>query len=56
LPLTRFLGYDSLETADIHILKDFEVQGQRVLVFDATPLYAESGGQMSDTGRVVLDT
>lgn len=52
---TKFLGYNELESEEVILLKDFEVQGQRILVFDATPFYAESGGQIWDTWMIILD-
>jgi alanyl-tRNA synthetase len=56
LPATKFVGYETMKTDKTKLLKDFEVNGQRILVFDQTPMYAESGGQVGDTGTVVLDS
>ena len=53
---TQFIGYDNLHSEEVKLLKDFEVNGQRILIFDKTPLYGESGGQMSDSGVVTLDS
>ena len=55
VPPTQFVGYDDLSLDGAQLLKDFEVQGQRVLIFDKTPMYAESGGQTGDSGTVTLD-
>lgn len=55
IPPTKFLGYETLESDDIKLLKDFDVSWQRILVFDSTPFYAESGGQIWDRGVVTLD-
>jgi alanyl-tRNA synthetase len=56
IPTTQFIGYDSLEARDAKLLKDFEVNGHRVLIFDKTPFYAESGWQTGDNGTVTLDS
>ena len=56
LPPTKFVGYETMKADKIQLLKDFDVGGQRILVFDQTPMYAESGGQVSDSGTVVLDS
>ena len=56
----EFIGYEKLEDkaviADIIIdgkLSDQAAQGQEViLIFDRTPFYAESGGQVGDTGLI----
>lgn len=55
IPQTKFIGYDEFETEDIQLLKDFEVNGQRVLIFDKTPFYPEMWGQMWDKGTIQLD-
>ncbi|HEU5180872.1 MAG TPA: alanine--tRNA ligase [Candidatus Polarisedimenticolia bacterium] len=62
LPITRFLGYDSLSAADCRILA-LRREGQPVEVLregetggallDASPFYAEAGGQVGDLGWLV---
>jgi len=61
LPATRFVGYEqhSVEAAEVlAILVDgkpvdaIDAGGEAVLVLDRTPFYAESGGQVGDTGTL----
>ena len=60
---SEFVGYekleDEIEIADIVIdgkLSDKADQGQEIiLIFDRTPFYAESGGQIGDTGLIKND-
>ena len=61
---TEFLGYERLETDDsrvVAILVDgeavdrLEPGAEAILLLDRTPFYAESGGQVGDTGRILGD-
>jgi len=60
LPATKFLGYTTLESKAqvLAMANEGELAGvvlagqQAVLVLDQTPFYAESGGQIGDTGTI----
>jgi len=56
LPETRFIGYQETACTESTLLKDFEVQWTRYLVFDCSPFYAESWGQKWDCWTVELDS
>ncbi|NCT41550.1 MAG: alanine--tRNA ligase [Alphaproteobacteria bacterium] len=58
---TEFLGYDSqrAEAKVLAIVKDGETtdsasQGEILIITNQTPFYAESGGQVGDTGTITM--
>jgi alanyl-tRNA synthetase len=53
LPPTEFIGRETLE-APVRIVKVVGEAGRMELVFDRTPFYAESGGQVGDTGVLLV--
>lgn len=55
LEKTEFLWYDNLVVENINVLKDIDIDWQRVLIFDKTPFYAESWGQKWDSWTLILE-
>lgn len=55
---STFIGYDVLEVqAEVLKYRKVKAKGKESyqLVLDTTPFYAESGGQVGDTGKLILE-
>jgi alanyl-tRNA synthetase len=48
---TKFTGYEEV-TGNAKLIAKEEIDGQFYLVFDKTPFYGESGGQLGDKGEI----
>ena len=48
---TQFVGYDRLESA-ARVLEVVGIKDKTAVILDASPLYAEMGGQVGDTGEI----
>jgi len=51
LPSTKFVGYDSL-SVPAKVLEVVSLKDKTAVVLDASPFYAEMGGQVGDTGQI----
>lgn len=49
--VTKFTGYEEV-TANAKLIAKEEIDGQFYLIFDKTPFYGESGGQVGDKGEI----
>lgn len=52
---TLFVGYTDLQTNNVVLLKELHINWQRVMIFDKTPFYAESGWQTGDRWYIELE-
>ncbi|MBK8093470.1 MAG: alanine--tRNA ligase [Verrucomicrobiaceae bacterium] len=50
---TKFLGYDTLET-DAKVLEVVAMKDKTAVVLDSSVCYAEMGGQIGDSGQIIL--
>ena len=50
---SSFLGYETTESTS-KVCKYAKTEGYTILVLDQTPFYGEAGGQIGDTGSIVI--
>jgi alanyl-tRNA synthetase/REP element-mobilizing transposase RayT len=50
---TKFVGYDTL-SINAKVLEVVGLKDKTAVILDASPLYAEMGGQVGDTGEIIM--
>ena len=50
---TKFIGYDTLET-DAKVLEVVSMKDKTAVVLDSSVCYAEMGGQIGDSGQIII--